>query len=98
MIFDEEHKRGEKVKERNKVREKLLSSFEDVHVFIFSVPCEDLHNLEPNTTCQQFQKAVNELKDVILGQMSEPRSFGTVVVNSQNVDGLVRNTGRKARL
>jgi hypothetical protein len=90
MIFDEEHKRGEKVKERNKVREKLLSSFEDVHVLIFPVPCEDLHNIQPNTTCQRFQKAVNELKDVILGQMSEPRSFGTVVVNSQNVDGLVR--------
>jgi hypothetical protein len=90
MIFDEENKRGEKVKERNKVREKLLSSFESINVSIFPAPCEDVHDLDPNTTSEEFRESVKELKDAILDQMSQPRSFGTVVVNSQNVDVLVK--------
>lgn len=90
MIFDEENKRGEKVKERNKVREKLLSSFESIIVSIFPAPCEDVHDLDPNTTSEEFKESVKELKDAILDQMSQPRSFGTVVVNSRNVDVLVK--------
>ncbi len=90
MIFDEENRRGEKVKERNKIREKLLSSFESVNVSILPVPCEDVQDLDPNTTSEEFKESVKDLKEAILGQLSEPRRFGSVVVSSQNVDVLVK--------
>ena len=90
MIFDDENRRGEKVKERNKIREKLLSSFETINVSVFPAPCEDLHDLDPDITSEDFKECVKKLKDTILNQMEQPRRFGTDVVNSQNVDLLVR--------
>ncbi len=79
MIFDEENRRGEKVKERNKIRRKLLSSFESINVSFFPAPCKDVQDLHPNTTSEEFQESVKEFKEAILGQLSEPRRFGSVV-------------------
>ena len=78
------------MKERNKIREKLLSSFESIDVCIVPVPCEDVQNLDLSTTSDEFQESVKELKNGILGQMSKPRRFGSLVVSSQNVDVLVK--------
>ena len=91
MIFDKENKRSEQVKERNKVREKLLSSFESINVFILPTPCEDVRDLDLHTTSEEFQERIKELKSIILGQMYMPRSFGTVVLNFDNVDTLVQS-------
>ena len=91
LIFDEEIRRDKKVKERNKIREKLRSSFESIKVSVFPVPCEDVQDLDPSTTSNEFQKSVRQLKDTILGEISQPRRFGSLVVSCHNVDFLVRN-------
>lgn len=90
MIFDDESGRGEKVKERNKMRKKLLSSFESIIVSVFPVPSKEVQDLNPSTTSEEFQKCVKELKDAILGRLNQPRRFGNLVVSCQNVDFLVK--------
>ena len=90
MIFDYENGQGEKVKERNKIRKKLRSSFETINVSVFPAPCKDLQDLDQDITSEEFKECVKKLKDTILNQMKQPRRFGTDVVNSRNVDFLVR--------
>ena len=89
-IFDEETGCNEKVDKRNKVRRKLRSTFESISVSILSPPAQNLYDLDPSNTSEEFQERVDLLKNEILRQMSEPRKFGTNAVNSQNVDSLVR--------
>ena len=89
IIFHKETKCCTKVNERNKIREKLLSSFESINVSILPAPSDDVHNLDLINTSPEFQKSVKELKDVLLGQMSQPRRFGNVIVNSQNANVLL---------
>lgn len=89
-IFDEELEPKESVKKRNKIRRKLRSSFESISVSIFPQPGENLRDLDPSTTSEEFQARVDGLKKKILGQMSQPRKFGKTVVNSQSVDSLAR--------
>ncbi|XP_028396210.1 uncharacterized protein LOC114520181 [Dendronephthya gigantea] len=89
-IFDEEMKRGEDVNQRNKVREKLRSSFESIKVFTLPTPSGDVSNLDLRTTSEEFQTRIEELKSIISGQLKEPRSFGNFVVNFENVDDLVK--------
>ena len=93
IIFDKEkmkERKDEKAKERNRIREKILSSFQSIDVCLIPVPCEDVRDLNLGATSEKFQKSVKELKIAILRQMSQPRRFGTFVVNLQNVDNLVR--------
>ncbi|XP_046851563.1 uncharacterized protein LOC124444916 [Xenia sp. Carnegie-2017] len=89
IIFDEENKRGEKVKERNQLRKKLLSSFESINVCFFPAPSEDLRELHIDSTSPEFKEALNELNGVIKDDVSEPRRFGTVVVNAENAEFLL---------
>lgn len=89
MIFDEENRRGEKVRERNKIRKKLLSSFESINVSVFPAPNEEVQDLHICTTSEEFQESVKELRDAMLGQLCQPRRFGSLVVSSQNLDFLV---------
>ncbi|XP_046851562.1 uncharacterized protein LOC124444914 isoform X2 [Xenia sp. Carnegie-2017] len=90
IIFDEENKRGEKVKERNQLRKKLLSSFESINVCFFPAPSEDLRELHIDSTSPEFKEALNELNGVIMDEVSEPRRFGTVVVNAENAEFLLK--------
>ncbi len=64
--------------------------FESINVCFFPAPCKDVQDLDPNTTSEEFKESVKDLKEAILGQLSEPRRFGSVVVSSQNVDVLVK--------
>ena len=89
IIFDEENKRGEKVKERNQLRKKLLSCFESINVCFFPAPSEDLRELHIDSTSPEFKEALNELNGVIMDEVSEPRHFGTVVVNAKNAEFLL---------
>ena len=94
-IFDEERGRGKSSKERNKLRRKLHSSFESISVAIFSIPSQNLRDLDCNAPSKEFQKCVELLKNKILRQMSQPRKFGKTVVNSQSVDSLARQFVQK---
>ena len=90
-IFDEEpDERDKKVEKRNELRRKLRSTFESISVSILSLPAQNLYDLDPSNTSEEFQERVDLLKNEILRQMSEPRKFGTNAVNFQNVDSLVR--------
>ena len=93
MIFEQEEKRGEKVRDRNKIREKLLSSFESIDISIFPAPCDtsndELRDLHLRQTSQEFQESVKQLKDKVLHQMSRPRYFGSTIVCPGNADSLV---------
>ena len=72
------------------VREELLSSFESIQVFILPTPCEDARNLHLQTTSESFRTSIKEPKNIIYDQLSEPRSYGNVVVNFETVDVLVK--------
>ena len=89
MIFDKENRRGEKVRERNMIREKLLLSFESINVSVFPAPNEEVQDLDICTTSEEFQERVKELKNAMLGQLCQPRRFGSLVVSSKNLDFLV---------
>ena len=89
-IFDNEPERGESAKKRNKLRRKLRSSFESISVSTFSIPSQNLRDLDCNAPSKEFQECVELLKNRILRQMSQPRKFGKTVVNSQSVDSLTR--------
>ncbi|XP_028397315.1 uncharacterized protein LOC114521097 isoform X2 [Dendronephthya gigantea] len=95
MIFDNENKRGEQVKERNKIREKLLSSFESIDVCILPTPREDVRELDLHSTSEEFKQGIEELKYILLAQMDMPRSFGTVDVNFNNVNAFVKSFAEK---
>ncbi|XP_028397313.1 uncharacterized protein LOC114521096 [Dendronephthya gigantea] len=95
MIFDNENKRGEQVKERNKIREKLLSSFESIDVCILPTPREDVRELDLHSTTEEFQQGIKKLKYILLAQMDMPRSFGTVDVNFNNVNAFVKSFAEK---
>ena len=91
MIFHENIEYcSDEVNALNTIRQKLLSSFEDISIFFFSLPGENLCDLNPKTTSKKFKEDVRQLKKKILRQMSEPRKFGANDVTSQNVDDLVR--------
>ena len=94
-IFDEERERGKSAKERNKLRKKLRSSFESISVAIFSIPSQNLRNLDCNSPSKEFQECVEVLKNKILRQMSQPRKLGKTAVNSRSVDSLARQFVQK---
>ena len=94
-IFDEEPKRSKNAKKRNKLRRKLHSSFESISVSTFSIPSQNLRDLDCNASSKEFQECVERLKDKILRQMSQPRKFCKTVVNSQSVDSLARQFVQK---
>ena len=73
----------------------MLSSFESITVSICAAPGKNLPNLKPNTTSAEFQKCVNQLKNKILDQMSQPRNIGTTVINFHNVDRLVHKLAKQ---
>ena len=72
------------------LRRKLRFSFESISVAFFSIPGQNLHDLDCNAPSKEFQKRVERLKNQILRQMSQPRKFGKTLVNSQSVDSLAR--------
>ena len=81
------------MRELNKIREKLLSSFESVDVSILPVPCdtsnEEIRDLDFLKTSEEFQEGVHELKKTILDQMKEARYFGNTIVHSENANFFV---------
>ena len=83
-IFTEEKGRDEKIRERNKLREKLLFSFESIHVFIIPPPGSDLKDLRLHETDEDFQKSLKKLKETVWSQTSKPRYFGSIVVDATN--------------
>ena len=94
-IFEQEPGRSNSAKKRNELRGKLSSSFESISVAIFPIPSQNLRDLDRNAPSKEFQERVELLKNKILRQMSQPRTFGKTVVNSQSVYSLARQFVQK---
>ena len=72
------------------LRRNLLASFESISVSKFPAPGENLRDCDPNTTSKKFKECVESLKSKIADEASQTRKFGKIIVNSQNVDVLIR--------